>query len=132
MAEAAGQTRAERVLAGVTKRGVAQVVAESDRLRQVLVQVQPARDGTCNLHDFHRVGEARAVVVADGSDEHLRFVLQPPKRLGVNDAIAVDLIRGAHRVGLFGVIAIRALARPSGEFAQELFALLGPRADLGM
>ncbi len=73
-----------------------EVVAEGDRLGEVFVEVERAGDGAPDLRDFERVCETRDVVVAGRGDEHLRLVLEPPKRLAVDDAVAVPLILGAH------------------------------------
>ena len=87
------------VLAGVPERRVAEVVAEPDRLGQVLVEPQRARDGARDPRRLERVGEPRAVVIALGRDEDLRLVLEPPERLGVDDPVAVALERGAQPAG---------------------------------
>ena len=69
------------------------IMAEADRLRQVLVEAQRPRDGPADARDLQRVGEPRAVVVALGRDEHLRLVLEPPERLAVHDPVTIALER---------------------------------------
>ena len=95
LTEAPFQAAVEHLLADVPERRMAEVVAQPDRLHQVLVQAQRpgnrARDGG----DLERVREAGAVVIATGRDEHLRLVRQPAERLAVDDPIAVALKRGA-------------------------------------
>ena len=103
--EAAGHERAQHALAGVAERRVAQVVAERDRFGQLLVQAQHLGDRARDLRDFERVRQPRAVVVAGGREEHLRLVLQPAERLGVDDAIAIALERRADRVFRLGPAA---------------------------
>ena len=99
--EALLQAAVERVLADVAERRVAEVVAEPDRLDQVLVERQRPRDGARDLGDLERVGQPRAVVVAARRHEHLGLVLEPPKRLAVHDPVAVALKRRAQAaVGL--------------------------------
>ena len=71
----------EHALAGVAERRVPEVVAERDRLGQLLVQVQHFRDGARDLRDLERVRQPRAVVIAGRREEHLRLVLQPAERL---------------------------------------------------
>ena len=85
-------------LADVAERRVAEVVAErrSPRSRSSL-SAQRARDGARDPARLERVREARAVVVALGRDEHLRLVLEPAERLGVDDPVAVALERRAQR-----------------------------------
>ena len=100
-AAALAQRRVERVLAGVAEGRVAEVVAEPDRLGQVLVEAERAGDRAGDPAGLERVGEAGAVVVAFGRDEDLRLVLEPAKRLRVDDPVAVALERRAQRaVGL--------------------------------
>ena len=98
-AEALVQRAVERLLAGVAEGRVAEVVAEADRLGQVLVQPQRARDRARDPAGLERVGEAGAVVVALGGDEDLGLVLQAPEALGVDDPVAVALERRAQAAG---------------------------------
>ncbi len=91
MVEAARNERAQHPLAGVAERRVAEIVTERDRLGQLLVEVQHLGDGAGDLRHLQRVRQARAVVIAARREEHLRLVLQPAKRLGVDDAIAIAL-----------------------------------------
>ena len=85
----------EHLLADVAEGRVPEVVAQPDRLDQILVQAQGARDGARDRGDLERVREPGAVVVAAGRHEHLRLVLQAAKRLAVHDAVAVALKRRA-------------------------------------
>ncbi len=91
----------ERVLTGVAEGRMAEIVGEGDRLGQVLVQTQGARDGACDLRHLDGVGEARAEHVAFVIDEDLGLVLESPEGRGMNDAIAIALkCPPHHRVGL--------------------------------
>ena len=118
-AAALAQGRVERLLAGVAEGRVAEVVAEPDRLGQVLVEAERAGDGASDPAGLQRVGEAGAVVVALGRDEDLGLVLEPPEGLGVDDAVAVALERRAD--GAVGLLD-RALRRvgPGGLSGEEL------------
>ena len=98
-AEALRERRVERLLAGVAERRVAGVVAEADRLDEILVQAERAGDDAGDAGRLERVGHAGAVVVAGGVDEDLRLALQAPERLRVDDPVAVALERRPH-VGL--------------------------------
>ena len=100
-AAALAQRRVERLLAGVAEGRVAEVVAEPDRLGQVLVEAQRAGDRAGDPAGLQRVGEAGPVVVALGGDEDLGLVLEAAEGLGVDDPVAVALERRAQRaVGL--------------------------------
>ena len=94
-AEALAQARVESVLADVAEGRVPEVVAEADRLREVLVEAERAGDGPRDLRDLERVRQPRAEVVALGGDEHLRLVLQATERAAVDDPVAVALERRA-------------------------------------
>ena len=93
--EALAQRRVEAGLAGVPEGRVAEIVAEPDRLREILVEAQGARDGARDADGLERVRQPRAVVIALGRDEDLRLVLEPAERLAVGDAVAVALERAA-------------------------------------
>ena len=105
---AASQRVGERLLAGVAERRVPEVVPERDRLGQVLVQLQRAGHRARDPDHLQRVRQARAVVVALRRDEHLRLVLEPAERLGVDDAVAIALERRAQRALLLGLARGRA------------------------
>ena len=94
-AKALLERRVERLLPCVTERRVAGVVAEPDRFDEILVQAERAGDDARDPGRLERVGHPRAVVVAGRVDEDLRLALQPPKRLGVDDPVAVALERRA-------------------------------------
>ena len=66
----------QHVLADVPEGWVPDVMAEADRLHQVLVEPQRARHGPRDLRRLQRVREPRPVVVALRRDEHLRLVLE--------------------------------------------------------
>jgi hypothetical protein len=56
----------ERALAGMTERGMAEVVGERQRLGQILVKAERARERACDLGDLERMGQTGAKVVAFG------------------------------------------------------------------
>ena len=86
---ALAQQAVEDVLAGVAEGRMAEVMAERDRLGQVLVQPQGAGDAARDLRDLDRVGQPRPEMVALVGDEDLRLVLQAPEGARVDDAVAV-------------------------------------------
>ena len=91
------EQRVERLLARVAERRVPEIVAEPDRLDEVLVQPQRSSDAARDPGGLERVRQTRAVVVAGGIDEDLRLVHQPPERLRVHDPVAVALERRAEQ-----------------------------------
>src|SRR5690606_23050974 len=104
-AEPLSQAGVERGLADVAERRVAEVVAEPDRLGEVLVEAQRAGYRARHLRDLQRVGQPRAVVVALRGDEHLRLVLEAAERLAVDDPVAVALERRAQPAVLLRPLA---------------------------
>src|SRR6266581_1938770 len=71
-------------------------------------------------------------MVAGGSKEDLRLVLQPAERLAVNDAIAIVLIRRPHIVFELGLQAATRLCALGGLRREHLpLALLEPFTDGG-
>src|SRR3954467_7841013 len=85
----------EHLLARVAEGRVAEVVAQRDRLGQVLVQPERPRHPARDPAGLERMREPGAVVIALRGDEDLRLVLQPAERLRVHDPVAVSLERRA-------------------------------------
>src|SRR5207249_1529743 len=88
---ALAQNAVERLLPDVAERRVAEVVAEPDRLGQILVERESPRHRPRDARSLDRVREPGAVVIALRRDEYLRLVLQPAKGLRVDDPVAVAL-----------------------------------------
>ena len=85
------QALVEHRLADVAEGRMAEIVAQADRLGEVLVQPQRAGHVAGDAARLERVRQPRAVVVALGRDEHLGLVLEAPERLAVHDPVAVAL-----------------------------------------
>jgi hypothetical protein len=119
--------RVEGGLADVAEGGVAEIVAQRDRLGEVLVEAQGAADGAGDLGDLEGVGETGAIVVGVRGDEDLGLVGEAAEGLAVDDAIAVALEGGADGAGGLGAVAAAAAGAPRGEGGErlvfELFAL---------
>ena len=75
----------ERVFPGVAEGRVAHVVTEADRLDEILVQPEGARDDSRDRGRLEGMRHSRPVVVAARVDEHLRLSLEPAERLRVHD-----------------------------------------------
>ena len=104
-AAALAQQLVERLLAGVPERRVAEVVAEPDRLDEILVQRSARATPRAMPGRLERVREPRAEVVALGIDEDLRLEPQAAERLRVDDAVAVALERRPQAAFLLGEVA---------------------------
>src|ERR687898_2108440 len=99
----------EGVFSHVAAGGVAEIVAEGDRLRQVFVEAESSGYGTGYLHHLQRVREACPEVIAIRGDENLSLMHEPAEGLGVNDAVPVALEVVADTVGRLGPGAAHAL-----------------------
>lgn len=108
----------QRALAGVTKRGMTEVVGKTGGFDQVGVDAhlgvagfaEPMNDGTSDLRNFKAVGEPGAIKVVFADEEgveHLGFALQTAQRGAVKNAVAVNLERAA----VFGVGDVSRLKR---------------------
>ena len=131
VAEAGGAALAEdlveRLLAGVTERRMAEVVTDRDRLGQILVEPQPARDAARDAGRLERVCEAHAEVIALGIHEDLRLEAQPPERLRVDDAVAVALERRPQPALVLGILAPARLVRAHGPRREPPLLVLANR-----
>ena len=104
MVEAAviGEARGQGVLAGVAERRVAEIVAESGGLGEILVEAQIPGDRAGDLGHLDGVGQPGSKMVALLVHEHLGLVRQAPESGGMDDAVAVALIGGARGRGGLG------------------------------
>ena len=104
----------------VTEGGVAEIVAERDRLREVFVEAESAGYGTGYLHHLKGVREACPEVVAVGGDEDLGLVHEPAEGLGVDNSVPVALEVVANTVGRLGPEAAYAVLNgPCGRVMAE-------------
>ena len=90
------------VFAGMAEGGVPEVMGQTDRFGEALVEAQRAGDGAADLGHFDAVRQAGAVVVVEAGGEDLRFAFQPAKGGAVNDAVAVAFKAAAVGVGRLG------------------------------
>ena len=74
----------------MTERCMADIVAEGDGLRQILVETQASRDGPRYLRHFETMCHARAIMIAS-HDVDLGLPLETPKRFRMQDAVTVAL-----------------------------------------
>ena len=109
------QQLVERLLAGVPEGRMPEIVAETDRLDEILVEAQRAGDPAGDPGRLERVGEPRAEVVALGVDEHLRLVAQPAEGLGVDDPVAIALKRRPQPAVVLGMHAAARLVGSNRE-----------------
>ena len=82
----------ERILAGVAERRMADVMRQRQCFGQVLVEAQRPRDDAGDLRHLEAVGQADAIVIAIGRDEHLRLVAQPAEGDRMDDPVTIALI----------------------------------------
>ena len=97
------------VFAGVRKRGMPDVVAEGERLGEVLIQLQSGGYGAGDLRNLDGVRQAVAEMVGDAGRKNLHLVFEAAEGPRVNDAVAIALELVAIRVRKLGVAASAAL-----------------------
>ncbi len=90
-----GEAFVERPLAGMPERGMAEVVRQRQCFREVLVEAELPGQRTGDLRHLQRMGQPGAVMVALVEHEHLRLVLEPPERGGMDDPVAIAPERAA-------------------------------------
>ena len=66
-------------------------MGQADRLSEVFVETQRPSHGPTHLVDVDRVRHSSHEMVPVRVKEHLGLVLQPAKRLAVDDAITIPL-----------------------------------------
>ena len=101
----------QRILAGMAKGRVPEVVGQRQRLGEILIEAERTRQRTRDLGHLDRMGQARAVMVAFMRDEDLRLVLEPTEGGRMDDAVAIALELPARGRGR---LADQAPAAPAG------------------
>jgi hypothetical protein len=81
------QQLVERLLTRMAEGRVTEIVAETDRLDEILVQLQSPGDAARDARRLERVRETGAEMVAFGVDEDLRLVAKTAKCLRVGNAV---------------------------------------------
>ena len=95
----------------MAERRMAEIVGQRQRLGEIFVEPQPARQRAGDLGDFERMGQPGAVMVAFVEHEDLRLVLEPPERGRMDDAVAVAAKGAAALAGGLGMEPAAALLR---------------------
>ena len=123
-----GQRRAQRVLAGMAERRMAEVVGEAQGLGQILVEPERPGDRAADLRDFDAVRQPDPEMIAVGRDEHLGLVAQAAEGDRMDDPVAVALedVAGPARTRIgFGM---KAAARPGRSAASAAGSVIRSRA----
>ena len=90
----------QRAFTGVAEGGVAQIMAQGNGLRQILIQRQRSGDGSADPGDLQGMGHAGTIVITLRAQKHLGLVHQTAEGLAVDDPVAVPLIASAYIVFL--------------------------------
>ena len=101
-------------LAGVPKSRMPQIMRQADRLGQILVRAECARQRAADLRHLHRMREPVPIVIPFMVDENLCLVFEAAERGGVNDAVAIPLERGAIRMLFLAVCAAATITAGHG------------------
>ena len=95
----------QHMLAAVPERGMAEIMAEGDRLDEVLVETECLTEGPGDLTDLQGMSETRTVVVSLRCDEDLRFMLEAAEGLTVDDTVTITLEARAYVIRLFRTVS---------------------------
>ena len=79
------------VFAGMAKWRMPQIMRQRHGFGQFGLQTQSTGNRACHLCHFDGMCQAGSVTVTFMLNEHLRLVLEPSKRAGVNDPVPVAL-----------------------------------------
>jgi len=99
------------LLAGVSERGMAEVMGVGNGFTEVLIESKGAGESPGMLGHFQGMGKPRPVKIPFVDQEDLGFVLQILENLGVENAIPVPLKTGAV------IVRFVAVQRPSHAFS---------------
>ena len=105
------ETLVERALAGMTERRMAEIVGQRQRLGEIFVEAERARQRARHLRHFERMGEPGAVMVALVEHENLGLVLEAAEGGRMDDAVAVAAEGAAALADRLGVQPAAALPR---------------------
>ncbi len=86
----------------MAERRMAKIVRQRQRLGQILVEPERARERAGDLGHFQRVGQPRAVVVALVEHEDLGLVLEAAECGRMDDAVGIAAERAARRARRLG------------------------------
>ena len=128
--ETKGGQLPQRPFARMSERGMPQIVTERDRLDQFFVQPQGSGHCPRQLRYFQCMDQARPVMISLRRQKDLRLVLQPAKRLAVQDAVPVPHIDSADIILFFLPVAASGTPAQGSVRAQvPLFRLLQYLSD---
>ena len=102
----------EPAFAGVSKRGMPDIVGQTRRLDQRLVHPMLAGDAAPDLADLDRVGQSIAEVVGPGGPDYLGLARETPQRATVNDSITISDQRWPKIAGGLWIVRVRAREPP--------------------
>ena len=119
------------VLARVAEGGVAEIVAQGGGLGEILIEAQGAGHGAGDLGDLQGMGQAGAVVIPRGGEEHLGLIHEAAEGLTVDDAVTVALELAPHGARLHGILPSAGGGGSGGDGGEEQgFPLVHPFVEV--
>ena len=82
----------QRRLTRMPERRMSEIMSQRNRLHQILIQFQCLRDRPRRLRHLQRMRQPGPIMIPLRRQKHLRLILEPPKRLRMNNPIPVSLI----------------------------------------
>ena len=89
----------------MSERGMTQIMPQCNGLGQVFVKPQGPSNRARNLRYLQRMGQPGPVMIPFGKKEYLRLLLQPAKRLAVEDPVPVPLEDGTDIAFFFRAVS---------------------------
>ena len=99
---------------------MAEIVGQSNRFGQILIQRQGPSNGAANGSHLDGMGQPGAQMVAGSVEENLGLVLEPAKSARMNDASAVPLKLGPIGMTRFRILPAPGITRFLGKRGQDL------------
>lgn len=91
MGKAAGHQFIEDGFTGMAEGGMTEIMAVGNGLDQIFIESHGASDGAGYLAHLQGMGEPGPVMIAGRRQKNLRFMLETPVRLTVNNPVPVSL-----------------------------------------
>src|SRR5688572_9652282 len=96
-------------------------MSKADRLGQIFIAPQAARQRPHHLRHLDAVGQAIAIVIPFGINKDLSLILQAAERRCVNNAVTVTLVGSAIAMLLLWIGAAAALAATHAIGSKKFF-----------
>jgi hypothetical protein len=88
---------------GMAERSMSDIMTQRDRLDQIQIQIQCARNGGRDVVHIDHMLDARANMIVLGIEKNLGLMTKSSESLRINDPSRIALERRSNHTGLFGL-----------------------------